>query len=77
MPVIATSTYENSIIINEQNGVLIEDDSPSFYTGLVELHKKLTSYNSKNIKDSIKEHEWETVVRDRLMPILNKTIKNP
>jgi len=62
LPVIATSTYENKLIINNSNGVLIEDNSNSFCFGLSQILKLLPSYDNNLIKDNLKEYQWKNIV---------------
>jgi glycosyltransferase involved in cell wall biosynthesis len=62
MPVIATATRENSAIINEFNGILIQDNSESFYRGLVRLYKNIATYDSRRIREMAMPYSWESII---------------
>jgi glycosyltransferase involved in cell wall biosynthesis len=72
MPVIATETSENERIITDSNGVLIKDNAESFYKGLDSIYKSRALYNSATIKNSVKDFDWEVIIRKRLIPFLEK-----
>lgn len=62
MPVIATNTTENAAVINNSNGILIQDNPQSFYHGLVNIYERRKQYNSDYIKDSAKKYSWSKIV---------------
>jgi len=63
MPVIATCTYENKRVITDKNGILIDDNSESFYLGLIKLLKVINEYNSELIRQSSLEFTWERIIK--------------
>jgi len=69
MPVLATKTFENQKVINENNGVLIFDNADSFYNGLVEISKKI--FNSNEIKVRSQNFSWDFIIKEKLFPILD------
>ena len=61
MPVIATSTYENGLIVKESNGVLIEDNPKSFCEGLIKIYELLQTYDGITIKQELKGYQWKNI----------------
>ena len=61
LPVIATATYENKLIINQSNGILIEDNPKSFCEGLIQMHQLLHNYDDISIKQEMKEYQWKNI----------------
>lgn len=61
LPVIATSTFENRIIINKSNGVLIDDNPVSFCNGLSQIYESIYSYNAEFIKQNLLEYQWVNI----------------
>ena len=61
MVVIATNTYENNRIVNEGNGIIIEDRPEEFYRGLVHIYNLRFKYKSENIIKSTSIHSWENI----------------
>jgi glycosyltransferase involved in cell wall biosynthesis len=70
MPVIATNTYENRLIVNENNGVLINDTSEDFCNGLLTIYNKRNSFNSSEIRRSVESYTWGNIVNTNLKPYL-------
>ena len=66
LPVIATSTKENINILNENYGVLINDNSDSFAKGLQAIIAKRNGFKSEDIRKSCEENLWENIVNDNL-----------
>lgn len=66
MPIIATATIENKIVINEFNGVLIRDTPDSFYEGLVKIMQNLENYESKKIRKSFEAYRWSNITTKNL-----------
>lgn len=62
MPVIATSTFENKKIINDQNGILIADNPESFANSLELLYNKIDSFKENLIRESVAENNWVTII---------------
>jgi glycosyltransferase involved in cell wall biosynthesis len=74
MPVIATNTFENRLIINNNNGVIIEDTSEGFCIGLKSIYNQKNSFNSFQIRESVGSYTWENIVNKKLKPYLNQLI---
>lgn len=72
MPVIATQTYENKQIINELNGILINDSPISFANGIHKLYNSIHTFDKNEIKKSVKNYEWERIVDAMKKTILPK-----
>lgn len=72
MPVIATNTYENKLIVNNKNGVLINDSAEDFCNGLITLYNQRKSFNSLDIRKSVELYTWENIVNANLKPYLQK-----
>jgi len=68
IPVIATETYENKRIVNNNNGILIKDNSGSFAEGLETIWNNRGLYNSKKIREEVSEYTWENIVMNNLKP---------
>jgi len=62
LPVIATSTFENQKIIDEKNGILIEDNAFAFSAALSKIINLMDTYNSSFIRERMTEHKWEKIV---------------
>jgi glycosyltransferase involved in cell wall biosynthesis len=76
MPVIATNTYENRLIVNDSNGVLINDTPEDFCNGLKKIYQQRNSYNSAQIRKSVENYTWEKIVNGNLKPYLLGLLKN-
>lgn len=61
MPVIATGTFENKKIINEQNGIIIADNPESFANSLELLYDKIDGFKENLIRESVAENNWVTI----------------
>jgi glycosyltransferase involved in cell wall biosynthesis len=70
MAVIATNTYENRLIINSTNGVLINDSPEAFCNGLKSIYNQRNLYNSSEIRESVETHTWDKIVNTKLKPYL-------
>jgi len=75
LPVIATKTHENRRVINDTNGVLIEDTPEDFCRGLELVCERLNSYNSELIRDDAREYSWENITLNFLKPYLNSVLQ--
>lgn len=74
MAVIATSTTENRRIINQTNGVLIDDNEFGFLKGLKDLCQK--QFDSKFIRSSCEDYTWEKIVTNNLRRYFDELNKN-
>ena len=75
IPVIATETNENKKVINEKNGILIQDNPDSFYLGLKEFYKRRHKFNSKNIRETCKNFSRNNAIKKQvnmIEEIINK-----
>jgi len=75
MPVIATDTLENKAVINNKNGVLINDTAEDFYQGLVRVYTNRKKYNSNDIRADSMQYTWKKIVDD-LSLMLHSLIKS-
>lgn len=64
MPVIATATSENKKVINNKNGVLIDDTAESFAIGLQELLEIWCKFSSRDIMDDAQQYHWKYIVEN-------------
>lgn len=72
--VIGTNTTENKKIINNSNGVLINDDPLSFYNGLIHLYNNMQSFNSRQIANNILRYKWSNIILNYFKMYLYKII---
>ena len=64
---IATSTYENKKIINDLNGILIEDNETDFVAGIEKLINNMNlEITKKEIIKSVEEYSWENISKSLL-----------
>jgi len=75
MPVIATGTYENRLIVNDLNGVIINDTPEAFCDGLINIYNRRNLFNSNTIRKSVEAHTWENIVNSNLKPYLLNLLK--
>jgi len=73
MPVIATGTYENKKIINDQNGLIIADNPTSFAKSLEILYNRIEDFSDSIIRESVVEYKWETIISKLKEFIYNQT----
>lgn len=58
---LASKTRANQDIINEANGVLINDTIQDFATGIEKIVNKLPEINSPNVRETLKNVDWMTI----------------
>jgi glycosyltransferase involved in cell wall biosynthesis len=75
MTVIATNTYENRLIVNKGNGVLVNDSPEDFCNGLISIYNQRNSFDSIKIRKSVESNTWESIININLKPFLEKSIK--
>ena len=75
MPVIATATAENRNIVNDDNGVLINDTPDGFYWGLCAMADRLSTYNSQSIKDSLSDYSWHDIMVNNALPFIESIVR--
>jgi glycosyltransferase involved in cell wall biosynthesis len=71
---LATNTYESQKVINDQNGMLCDDNPQSFCNGLEHLYENRTKYNFNEIKNSLADFSWENIVLNYLKPYLENIL---
>lgn len=70
---LATSTYSNKEIITPINGVLHQDNTISFQNALETVLKNKAQYNSQHIRESLYKYQWENIIKESFLPIINNT----
>lgn len=74
IPVIATATYENKRIVNQTNGILIEDNYLSFDEGLKDFYLRRKEFSSYEIKKSCEANSWDKIINDNFVPYINSAM---
>ncbi|MEN8134883.1 MAG: glycosyltransferase [Thermodesulfobacteriota bacterium] len=64
MPVIGTATTENKNVINDENGVLVDDTVEGFAKGLERLLAIKLQFSSEKIMQDSKKYHWELIVNN-------------
>lgn len=72
--VIATSTAANCDVVNESNGVLIEDNANAFFHGLKEVYLNKTRFSSVKSRNSCINYTWDNIIQNNLIPYISKII---
>jgi glycosyltransferase involved in cell wall biosynthesis len=75
MVVIATQTYENTLVINDSNGVLTDDSAEGFAAGLEKLMETRMSFKSPAIKLGIGQYAWPRIVAENLLPYFTGLVR--
>ena len=70
MAVIATKTISNESVVNEKNGILINDNPEAFMSALEKLLIKKREFNSRVIIESVEDYRWEKIVEKYFVPII-------
>ena len=68
MPVIATNTNENKLILNSTNGVLCDDTPEAFAQALEKI--VANKYDSDEIRNSMMKYHWKHLVENNLKVFL-------
>ncbi len=74
LPVIATRTNANVEILNDNCGVLIEDNARAFAKGLKELIGKRHFFDTQKIKELYQDNLWGNIVQNNLKPYVYQLI---
>lgn len=69
---IATNTFSNKEIINNDNGYLIDDSAECFCMAIEYINGNYSSLNYYKIFDSLSQYTWERIVYDSLIPVVDK-----
>jgi len=67
---IATNTYEHERLISSKNGILCQDNIESFILGLEKFESIRDTLNSNIIKNTLKNHSWEKIIKNNLLNYL-------
>lgn len=62
MPVLATATSENKLVINQANGVLTDDTPDGVSKGLSKIYDRRMSYDSDMIRQGSMKYCWGNIV---------------
>ena len=71
MPVIATKTYENKQVVNQQNGVLIKDTPESFAKGIEQMFNQHSFFIENTIRQSVEGYEWSKIIQNMKRALLS------
>ncbi len=77
-PVLATATQGNALFIQDgENGLLVNDDSPSLGEGILRLarHPALRKKLARNARPSVSEYDWKRIVREQLLPVYKQLVE--
>lgn len=66
----ATSTKANKDFINDENGILFNDNAHDFADALEEVYKNKNKFDSAKIRETVKEYSWQSLVENNLLPFL-------
>lgn len=69
MVCIATNTYSNIEVMNEENGVVVNDTAKSVCDGLNELYTNFDKYHSQKIVSQSQLYHWSQIVNNRLLKL--------
>jgi hypothetical protein len=70
MPVIATSLKEHQLLINSENGVVIEDDITDITYGFKFIFENRHNYSSDKIQLQSVSLSWEYIIDQILIPYI-------
>ena len=76
IPVIATATSEHKKIINQTNGILVNDNPEDFSLGLEKLLKIYKTFDRNIIFNNSDCYSWENIVKSKLLPYINKILNS-
>ena len=74
MPVLATKTSENNLVINNENGILVSDDIISFSNGFKKIFKFRDRFSSYQIQQNSLNFTWEKIVKKNMIPYIEEII---
>lgn len=69
---IATRTQANQEVINENNGCIINDTPEDFTEALNQIIERKKKLNSEIIRNSLTNYSWKNIIKNYLIPIINK-----
>jgi glycosyltransferase involved in cell wall biosynthesis len=76
MPVLATATDENLLVMNDARGVVFEDTAEGFYEGLKRASERRFQFDSRGIMEGSRQYSWAAIVRENLRPYLLQCLQN-
>ena len=76
MCTIATALEANKEIINDDNGIIIEDTENGFFNGLVHIFNNINIYNSIKIRNTVDNHNVISVTNNHIIPYIDRILKN-
>ena len=62
MAVIGTATSENKLVIDNSNGVLIDDTSKAFQEGLIRVLSRKNNFSSETIRKNAEKYHWQNII---------------
>lgn len=68
--VIATATHANKEVVNNDNGILIDDTALAFAEALEEIYLRQVTINEDKIRKSLLCFSWNNIVNGTLKPLL-------
>jgi len=68
---LATDTYENRQLINQNNGELCLDTPQSFSNGLYQIYSKRGQFQDETVRKTLDKHKWADIVQNNLALYLN------
>jgi glycosyltransferase involved in cell wall biosynthesis len=74
LPVLATATKENTKIINQSCGILIQDNEFDIARGLLDLINNVKHYDSETIRKVCQDQSWSNISKNDLRPYLDSII---
>lgn len=72
LPVIATTTHENSKIVDHSCGILAGDSVEAFADGLNKIETGKDRFNSDFIRRKYKQYSWKYIVKNYFLTMINK-----
>lgn len=69
--VIATKTFENRQVIDERNGILIDDTPESFANALQYIYENNERFDEQVVRNSLSDYLWSTIENKRMYPVLD------
>lgn len=69
---IATSTSANKEIVNDNNGILIDDNEEAFALALEHVSRNMSDKDPVVIQNTLLDFTWDKIVANTLIPVLEK-----
>lgn len=69
---LATATFANREVINDNNGILISDSAESFADGLKIIWVNRKDIDEVKMRNTVNSYLWKTIVNHSLKPIIEK-----